>query len=252
MRGCLAAEGISKSYRKGKKQVLQSVSFSAKAGEIIGIIGANGSGKTTLLSILAGILPADSGMIIYEQNPVAGDLSHPVASEGLTSNDFRRLISFVPQENPLIEELSVRDNLRLWYGDRLDGLTSVPSRPASPDGLAQEQDTLFGILGIREFIDERVAHLSGGMKKRLSICCAVSMDQPILLMDEPGASLDLPAKERIGVYINHRKESGATVILSTHEEQEIRLCDRIFLLKDGLLEQVEFDGNVHKLVGMIA
>ena len=220
-----SAVQVAKSFRKGNKQVLQSVDFSANSGECIGIIGANGSGKTTLLSILAGIMKPDGGSVSYDDVTVSG-------------NGFRRIVSYVPQENPLIDELSARDNLRLWYGDRMKNIE-------------QEQAGLIGILGISEFIDERVRNLSGGMKKRLSICCAVAGDQPVLLMDEPGASLDLPCKERIGVYVNYRKQNGAIVIMATHEEQEIRMCDRIFLLKDGRLEAVDFDGDIHTLVGLI-
>ena len=221
----LKVQGISKSYNKGKKQVFHSVCLEVGEGECVGIVGPNGSGKTTLLSILAGVLPADGGTVTYGDTPLTGGI-------------IRQAVAYVPQEDPLIEELTVRDNLRLWYGDRLIGIE-------------QNTDRLVGILGVSEFINERVCHLSGGMKKRLSIGCAVSSDQPVLLMDEPGASLDLPCKDRICEYLDFRKKRGASIVLATHEEQEIRLCDRLFLMKDGELKPLDFDGDIRRLATVL-
>ncbi|MBO4395253.1 MAG: ABC transporter ATP-binding protein [Eubacterium sp.] len=220
----LTVSGICKQFRRNKP-VLTDVSFSANGGECIGIIGENGSGKSTLLSIIAGCLKRDAGEIVFDGN-------------SLGKGDFAKSIAYVPQDNPLIEELSVRDNLRLWYGNDLSTIM---------DG----GDDLTGILGIHEFIDEKVKHLSGGMKKRLSIGLAASERQPVILLDEPGAALDLPCKERIGVYLNARKSRGHIIVIATHEEREIALCDRILLLKNGDLNQIDYDGDIHRLVGML-
>ena len=219
------AQNLCKSYKKGKKQVLHSVELEADHSECIGIVGANGSGKTTLLSILAGVRMADTGTVLYKDIPLFGQM-------------FRQAVAYVPQENPLIEELSVRDNLKLWYGDRLRNLD-------------QEPGEIFGILGVMDFIDERVSNLSGGMKKRLSISCAVAGNQPVLLLDEPGASLDIPCKERICDYIENRKRQGASVIIATHEEREINMCDRLYLLTEGRLEQLDHVGDIRSIVDRI-
>ncbi|MBO6108759.1 MAG: ABC transporter ATP-binding protein, partial [Eubacterium sp.] len=90
-----------------------------------------------------------------------------------------------------------------------------------------------------------------GMKKRLSIAMAVNSDQPVILLDEPGAALDLPCKERIEVYLKARKAQGAVIVIVTHEEREIAMCDRLLLLKDGHISETDYDGNIHRLVGMI-
>lgn len=209
----LKVQDIKKSYNKGKKQVLSSVNIEVSQGECVGIVGANGCGKTTLLLILSGVIPADGGQIYYGDALLSGGM-------------FRQAVSYVPQDNPLIEELTARDNLKLWYGNRLAAIE-------------QDSDKLVSLLGVSEFISDRVCHLSGGMKKKLSICCAVAGDQPVLLLDEPGASLDLPCKKQILTYLDYRKKRGALIILSTHEEQEMRFCDRLYLLKDGILGPVD-------------
>ncbi|MCM1245014.1 MAG: ABC transporter ATP-binding protein [Roseburia sp.] len=224
----LAATHIKKSYQRGKKLVLQDVSFSAEAGQCIGILGENGSGKSTLLSLLAGTQKADAGTLLY--------CGKPLLSE---SRETRQLIGYVPQENPLIEELSAYDNLRLWYCD-------------APLSLEQElKDGVLAMLGIHEFLNVRVSRMSGGMKKRLSIGCAIAGDPPVLLLDEPGAALDLICKERISVYLKNCLEQGKIVLLATHEEREIELCDKLYVLKDGVLSALEYDGNIHHLAGQI-
>lgn len=93
--------------------------------------------------------------------------------------------------------------------------------------------------------------MSGGMKKRLAIGCALARNPHILLLDEPGAALDLICKERIEVYLRHYRQLGNIILLATHEEREIMLCDRLFILKDGILSPLEYDGNIHQLASKI-
>ena len=205
----LTLEGITKSFDRGKKQVLRGVSFDAAPGECIGICGTNGSGKSTLLSILAGDISADGGSVFLD-----GRL--------LSKRELPGLVSYVPQENPLIEELTARDNLKLWYS----------------------REEVSDILDIKEFIDVRVNKMSGGMKKRLSIACSVSGGGHILLLDEPTAALDLPCQEKIRQYIMARKSAGDIIIMATHEEAEMSLCDRILVLREGVAVPEDFDGDI--------
>ena len=106
-------------------------------------------------------------------------------------------------------------------------------------------------LGITKFINKRVSTLSEGMKKRLSIACAVKEHSKILLMDEPSAALDIVAKEIIHEYIKKFIDMGGIVILVTHDEGELNLCDRHYILKDGILNEYRFDGNIKNLAKLI-
>ena len=143
----------------GKKQVLRDINLTANQGECIGILGANGSGKSTLLTILAGILKPNGGEFLLN-------------GENLLKNSSLRskTVGYVPQGTPLIEELTAYDNLLLWYNKK--------------DLKTELEDGILKLLGIDEFIKVPVKKMSGGMKKRLSIGCAVDKKPPVLLLDE--------------------------------------------------------------------
>ena len=187
---------IRKSYRH--KEVLKDITFSASSGTSIGILGENGCGKSTLLGILAGALKADEG--------------------------------------EFLEELSVKDTLRLWY-------------PGGSDTLSQElKSGVLRDLQVHDFLNRQVLKLSGGMKKRVSIGCAVANHPQILILDEPGAALDLVCKQVILDYLQGFCRQGGIVIMASHEIQEIVSCSRTFILKDGTLKPYTFDGDIGKLV----
>ena len=199
----------------GRKKVLQGVTFSGERGECIGIIGPNGCGKSTLLSAMAGVLRPISGTIRYYGKDA---LQNRVV--------FQKMTGYVPQENPLMPELSVYDNLRLWYPDKAE--------------LEKELEQGFlQILGIPEFIGKTVSKLSGGMKKRVSIGIALSGMPPVLILDEPSAALDLVCKEDIKRYLQIYLERKGTVVITTHEESELSLCNSLYVMKNGKLVQVD-------------
>ena len=212
--------GIRKSY--GKKKVLEDISLKAGEGSCVGILGGNGCGKSTLLSILAGVRRADGGTFLYQ------------GKELLKDGSLRaQLVGYVPQGDTLVEELTAWDNLRLWYDkkvlkDELDG------------GVLE-------LLGISEFLKVTVRKMSGGMKKRLSIGCVVVGKPKILLLDEPSAALDLACKERIYQYYNLYKREGGILLMTTHDMQDMELCDNCCLLKNGTLTPYEYDGDIHRL-----
>ena len=136
------------------------------------------------------------------------------------------MTGYVPQENPLIPELSVYDNLRLWYPDRTE--------------LKKElQEGFLQLLGIGDFVKKPVRKLSGGMKKRVSIGIALAGMPPVLILDEPSAALDLVCKEDIKRYLQIYLEKKGTVVITTHEESELSLCDRLYVMKDGRLFPVD-------------
>lgn len=220
----LQIENIKKNF--GKKQVLKDITFSAKEGECIGILGANGCGKSTLFSVLAGVQKAQGGRFLY-------------GSDDLLKNTKLRskVLGYVPQGTPLIEELNAYDNLLLWYDKQ---------------NLKKElHDGIPAMLGIQDFLKTPVRKMSGGMKKRLSIACATSGHPDILILDEPTAALDLVCKTAIASYLTSFKKNGGTVIIATHEVQELGICDKIFILKDGVLSRFDFDGNIDDLVAAL-
>ena len=222
----LQVEGVSRKY--GKKQVLRDISFTASQGEIIAIAGANGCGKSTLLSILAGTLLPDSG-------------SFTAFGKDLFRNpkERERLIGYVPQENPLIPELTAKDNLKLWYAD---------SRYDLSEELA---GGVLKLLGIPEFLNVRVDRMSGGMKKRLSIGCAVAMDPPVLILDEPSAALDLVCKDDIRRYLEDFRSRKGIVLITTHDEDELRICDRVLVMKEGILSEAPKGTHGEALLNLI-
>lgn len=204
---------ITKNY--GRKKVLRNISFTADCGQCIGIVGANGCGKSTLLKVLSGAHSPDSGSLSYGgENPLA------------KKSVFSKYIGYVPQENPLFDNLTVLDNLKLWYCD-------------SPHNLRDDIES--GILaefGVSRYLKSVVKNLSGGMKKRLSIACAISKDPKVLILDEPGASLDIVCKEDIKNYMARFIAAGNTIIIASHEEGELSVCTDMYLMDDGVLEKL--------------
>ena len=224
---------IASSY--GRKRILKGVSFTAQQGECVGIVGANGCGKSTLLSVLAGTLKPRTGTVVYGGRTVwSGTGTGRVHSD---LKVIRAMTGYVPQENPLIPELTVYDNLRLWYPDK------AKLREELSQGFLK-------LLGIDEFILKQVNKLSGGMKKRVSIGIAMAGRPPILLLDEPGAALDLVCKEDIRTYLQAYLKNKGTVVITTHEENELALCSKIYVMKNGVLNPADNRLHGEELVKM--
>lgn len=216
-----------KSLRKnyGKRSILKNISFSVRQGKCIGILGSNGCGKSTLLSVLAGVQQADGGEFLYNGKDL---FKYP--------SQRRALVGYVPQGTPLIEELSAHDNLLLWY-----------------DKASMKRELENGVLrmlGINDFLKTQVSKMSGGMKKRLSIGCAVATHPPILLLDEPMSALDLSCKKEIFKYITEIKSAGGIVLLVTHDILELKLCDECYTLKDGVLNPTDIVNDIEGLSGI--
>ena len=192
---------ISKRY--GKRVILEDISFQVKSGERVAIVGKNGSGKTTLLQIMAGVTRADAGEIRY------------FGENAAKSSTFRKYCGYVPQDNPLLEELSVKDNLRLWSGAN-DMLKTVVA-----------QFHLTDIMG------QKVEKLSGGMKRRVSIACALLQNPPILILDEPTTALDIYYKDSILQWMDDYNKKNGIILMTTHEEKEILSADRCLVMHEG-------------------
>ena len=189
---------INKSY--GKNKVLTDISLTVEPGQCIALLGINGSGKSTLLGILAGSIKPDSGSFGFDT---------PAST------------ALLPQDNPLLPELSALDNIRLWH-------------PGSKRSVLNEHNmSICRSLGVDTFLDKRVSKLSGGMKKRLSLAITMMSDPDLLLLDEPLASLDLLCKNGILRYLQSYTACGGSVIIATHETSALDICDQIYTLKGG-------------------
>ena len=190
---------VEKVSLKYKKTVLTDVTITAQKGEVVGLLGLNGSGKSTLLSAIAGLRKTHSG---------------PIRVEGKAG--------FVTQENALIDELSAMDNLKMWT-------------PLSKAEIMKAlTETELSILKVNDFIDLKVKRMSGGMKKRLAIASVLLSKPDILLLDEPLAALDIPAKNDIIKFIDSFRAKGGTVFIASHSEEMFKHCSKIYLLKNGV------------------
>ena len=207
--------GIRKKYKN--KEVLSGVDLSCSAGTCTGILGGNGCGKSTLLTILAGIRKADAGKFLWQGVDLLKD-----------AKALRKTVGYLPQGTPLYEELTAKDNLRVWY----------PKEAME----AELESGVLKMLGVDEFLNTRVSRLSGGMKKRLSIGIAMCSHPDVLLLDEPSTALDLPCKAEIREYFRAFTRAGGTVLLVTHDLEEMQTCDALYLMKNGRL--VRYTGGL--------
>ena len=147
--------------RYGWRKILKGASFEAQSGQCVALLGMNGSGKSTLLSILAGVQNCERGTAVVNGINLLTD-----------KKTAGKIVGYVPQENPLIQDLTVRDNLKLWYCD-------------SPLDMEKElREGLLKMLGIDRMLHMPVKKLSGGMKKRVSIGISMWANPKVLLMDE--------------------------------------------------------------------
>ena len=201
----ISAVNISKRY--GKAVILDQVSIAVAPGEIVCIVGPNGSGKSTLLAILAGLLPADSGQVLYKGAPLRRATGH---------------IGFVPQQDSLFPELTTADNLSFWASA---AGTSLPGTLGSP---------ALRLLGLDELLHKQVRHLSGGMRRRAAIATALVGEPSLLILDEPFTGLDLYFKEQLAALLKRLRDAGVTLLYTSHNADEIApLSDRMHLLSGG-------------------
>lgn len=198
----ISAINISKRY--GKKEILKNVSIEAKPGQIVSIIGKNGCGKTTLLEILAGVSKADTGEISVFNKMAYKD-----------KHVFDKYIGFIPQDNPLLYDLTVKDNIRFWTS-----------------GIKNADLSLLEKYDLNNIMNYKVNELSGGMRRRLAIVCAMIRKHPVLILDEPTSSLDMYYQNTIWNSLVEFKNSNGIVLLSTHNINEILNSDVCYLFDD--------------------
>jgi ABC-2 type transport system ATP-binding protein len=205
-------EGLSKSYRGGIR-ALHEVSFSIPAGSIFGLLGPNGSGKTTLIKVLVGIIQDFRGIVTID-------------GVRLPSRRVSPLLGYMPQAFALYTDLTVRENLDFF------GATSGLRDPVERRRRITE---LLALLELGDKRDQVVGALSGGMKQRVSLGCALLHRPRLLLLDEPTIGLDPRLRLQFWEYFRAQAASGSTILITTHVFDEAKYCRHLALLRSGSL-----------------
>ncbi|TVQ61245.1 MAG: ABC transporter ATP-binding protein [Spirulina sp. DLM2.Bin59] len=224
----LVADDLWKTY--GDRSVVQGVSFSLAAGEVLGFLGANGAGKTTTVGMLYGAVVPSRGRVTVE--------GFNVQTQGRRA---RQIMGVVTQEDNLDPDFSVFDNLR--YFASFYGITGRAAQQRASELLAQ--------VGLEDYPKHRVDQLSGGLKRRLVLARALINQPRLVFLDEPTTGLDPDARQDFWRLVTELKQAGCGVLLTTHYMDEAqRLCDRLLLLQNG---QVINSGTpldlIHRTIG---
>lgn len=214
-------ENISKSY--GKTVALDGVSFEVEQGELFGIIGPDGAGKTSLFRILATLILADEGTATVEGFDVVKDYK-----------ELRKRIGYMPGRFSLYQDLSVEENLQFFAA--VFGTT------------IRENYHLVGDIYkfLVPFRKRKAGKLSGGMKQKLALCCALIHKPDILYLDEPTTGVDPVSRKEFWEMLKKLQRDGITIIVSTPYMDEANMCDRIALIKGGRFIGIETPENIRR------
>ena len=210
----LAAKGLAKSYRG--RRVVNGMSMSVNAGEIIGLLGPNGAGKTTCFYLMVGLVASDEGRITLCGSDVTSLPIHMRARQGL---------GYLPQEASIFRRLSVEDNLMAIIETRDD--LDVDEQQALCDELLRE----FHITHLRSSLGQS---LSGGERRRVEIARALATDPKVILLDEPFAGVDPISISDIKAIITHLRDRGLGVLITDHNVREtLDICERAYIVSEG-------------------
>jgi ABC-2 type transport system ATP-binding protein len=212
---------ISKTYDKGRVQAVQDISFSVGEGELFGLIGPDGAGKTTIFRILTTLLLPDSG------NATVAGFD--------TTKDFRRIrgcIGYMPGRFSLYQDLTVEENINFFA--TLFGTTLEKNYALIKDIYEQ----------IEPFKKRRAGKLSGGMKQKLALCCALIHKPKVLFLDEPTTGVDAVSRKEFWDMLKRLKEQGISILVSTPYMDEANLCQRIALIQEGKILSIQTPANI--------
>jgi ABC-2 type transport system ATP-binding protein len=206
----IRVEGLSRRY--GGTTALSSAGFAVERGEMFGLIGPDGAGKTTLMRILASLIDADEGEVRI--------LGLSVRTEAAR---IREIIGYMPQHFSLYADLTVAENLR-FFAD-LFGVPAAERRKRTEELLE------FSRLG--PFVTRRAGALSGGMKQKLALSCALIHTPEVLLLDEPTTGVDPVSRREFWDTLGRLRERGVTILVSTPYMNEASLCGRLVFIHRG-------------------
>jgi ABC-2 type transport system ATP-binding protein len=210
-----------------EQTAVDALTFGVGAGELFGIVGPDGAGKTTTLRMLAGVLP-----------PTSGDAEILGTSVARAPEQVKPHIAYMSQRFGLYTDLTVRENI-MFYAD----LYRVP-RAERPARLQQ----LYAFSRLGEFEHRLAGQLSGGMKQKLSLCCALIHQPRVLLLDEPTFGVDPISRRELWLILHRMVADGMTVIVTTSYMDEAERCDRVALLHNGRLLMLDTPERVQRQV----
>jgi ABC-2 type transport system ATP-binding protein len=208
----ITLKNITKTYNKGSVLAVDDVSFSVEKGEIFGLIGPDGAGKSTIFRLLTTLLLPDKGTATVGGYDIVKDFKA-----------IRGILGYMPGKFSLYQDLSVEENLE-FFATVFD--TTIE----------QNYDLIKDIyVQLEPFKNRRAGKLSGGMKQKLALCCALIHKPEVLFLDEPTTGVDVVSRREFWEMLKRYKKQGITIMVSTSYMDEATMCDRIGLILDGKL-----------------
>ena len=219
----IVVEGITKRY--GSQLAVNDVSFNVSTGEIVGFIGPNGAGKSTTMKIITGTVPPDQGTVLIREMPILENRM-----------EIRKIIGFLPEHNPLYQEMYIREYLGYVAGIyRMKGVRKK-----------ERIEEVIQMTGLNPEVHKRIGSLSKGFRQRVGLAQALIHEPEILILDEPTTGLDPNQLTEIRNLISSiGKEK--TVLLSTHILQEVEaICDRVIIINQGSIVADEHPSSLRE------
>jgi ABC-2 type transport system ATP-binding protein len=217
----VSLQQIKKTYDKGRVLAVDAVSFDVKPGELFGLIGPDGAGKTSIFRILTTVLLADSGSAQLAGFDVVKDY-----------REIRNRVGYMPGRFSLYQDLTVQENLEFFA--TVFGTTIGVNYELIKEIYDQ----------IKPFSNRRAGKLSGGMKQKLALCCALIHKPEVLLLDEPTTGVDVVSRKEFWDMLKKLKSQGITILVSTPYMDEANLCERIALIQNGKIMSVDTPANI--------
>ena len=215
----ISITALVKSY--GKVTALQGIDLAVPQGMIYGVVGPNGAGKTTLIKTLVGVARPTSGTArVLELDPLNDKWA------------LRKQIGYMPQDAALYETLSARDNITFL------------GKAQSVENLDQKVDEVIAFTELASRARDPIHTFSGGMKKRVSLACALIHQPKVLFLDEPTAAVDPQLRARSWALFRKLAKNGTTLFISTHLMDEALLCDKVTILNQGRVILVDSPQNI--------
>ncbi|MEV4441936.1 FHA domain-containing protein [Streptomyces sp. NPDC049577] len=211
----LDVQDLSVSVDRGRKTLLDDVTFPVGAKCLLAVVGPSGAGKSTLLNALTGLRPADRGTVLYDGRDLYRDYA-----------ELRSRIGLVPQDDILHAQLTVRRALRYAAELRFPGDTAAAERQA-------RVEQVIGELGLEQRAGQPIHSLSGGQRKRVSVALELLTKPSLLFLDEPTSGLDPGMDRSVMTMLRELADDGRTVIVVTHSVLSLDVCDRLLVLAPG-------------------